>query len=66
MLTQDEIRAILSRLDGMPRLMTTLLYGFRPALLDCCQLRVKDVDLARDQIVVRCGKGDKDRAGKGR
>ena len=42
--------------------MTTLLYGSGLRLLECCRLRVKDVDLARNQIMVRCGKGDKDRA----
>jgi len=45
-----------------PRLMATLLYGSGLRLLECCRLRVKDVDFARNQIFVRCGKGDKDRA----
>jgi integron integrase len=41
--------------------MVSLLYGAGLRLLECCRLRVKDVDLARSQIVVRGGKGDKDR-----
>jgi len=47
--------------DGVFRLMARLLYGCGLRLLECCQLRVKDVNLARGQIVVRGGKGNKDR-----
>ncbi len=61
-LTRDEVKSILSRMDGAPRLMATLLYGSGLRLLECCRLRVKDVDLARNQVLVRRGKGDKDRA----
>jgi integron integrase len=61
-LTRAEIRAILSRMCGVPRLMAVLLYGSGLRLLECCQLRVKDVDFGRSQIVVRRGKGSKDRA----
>lgn len=53
---------MLSRLEGTPRLMATLLYGSGLRLLECCSLRVKDMDFARNQITVRQGKGDKDRA----
>jgi integron integrase len=60
-LTRDEIRAILQRLDGVPRLMAILLYGAGLRLLECCRLRVKDVDFAMNQITVRDGKGQKDR-----
>ncbi len=60
-LTRDEVRAVLARLDGLPRLMATLLYGCGLRLLECCRLRVKDVDFGRHQITVRRGKGDKDR-----
>ena len=60
-LTRDEVRAVLQRLDGMPRLMAYLLYGAGLRLLECCRLRVQDVDFATNQIVVRAGKGDKDR-----
>ena len=61
-LTQAEMRAVLSQLDGAPRLMATLLYGSGLRLLECCRLRVKDVDFGRSQILARSGKGDKDRA----
>ena len=58
--SRDEVRAVLSSMDGVTRLMATLLYGSGLRLLECCRLRVKDVDFARRQIVVRRGKGDKD------
>ncbi|MSR62442.1 MAG: integron integrase [Planctomycetes bacterium] len=61
-LTRDEVRAVLARMEGEPRLMATLLYGCGLRLLECCHLRVKDVDFGRNQITVRRGKGDKDRA----
>jgi integron integrase len=54
-------RAILHRLDGVPRLMGIVLYGAGLRLLECCRLRVKDVDFAVNHIVVRDGKGRKDR-----
>jgi integrase len=52
-LTRDEVRAIIFELDGTPRLMATLLYGSGLRLLECCRLRVQDVDFATNQIVVR-------------
>lgn len=60
-LSRDEVRAVLSEMQGVTRLMATLLYGSGLRLLECCRLRVKDVDFGRRQIVVRRGKGDKDR-----
>ena len=60
-LTRDEVRAVLQRLDGVPRLMAILLYGTGLRLLECCRLRVKDVDFAMNQITIRDGKGHKDR-----
>jgi integron integrase len=60
-LTRDEVRAVLQRLDGVPRLMAVLLYGAGLRLLECCRLRVKDIDFATNQIVIRDGKGRKDR-----
>jgi integron integrase len=60
-LTRDEVRAVLQRLDGPTRLMACLLYGAGLRVLECCRLRVQDVDFAANQIVVRGGKGDKDR-----
>jgi site-specific recombinase XerD len=47
--------------DGLFRLMARLLYGCGLRLMECCQLRVQDVQLPRGQIIVRCGKGNKDR-----
>jgi integron integrase len=60
-LTRDEVRAVISRMEGAARLMATLLYGSGLRLLECARLRVQDVDFAMNQIVVRDGKGAKDR-----
>ena len=61
LLTRDEVRAVISKLQGPPRLMATLLYGSGLRVLECARLRVQDVDFAMNQIVVRDGKGAKDR-----
>jgi integron integrase len=60
-LTREEVRAVLGEMHGVPRLMAFLLYGAGLRLLECARLRVKDIDFARNQIVVRAGKGNKDR-----
>ncbi len=63
-LSRPDVAAVLARVegaDGAFRLMARLLYGCGLRLLECCQLRVKDLVLARGQIVVRGGKGNKDR-----
>jgi integron integrase len=60
-LARQEVQALLQPLKGVPRLMAYLLYGSGLRLLECCRLRVQDVDFAGNQIVVRTGKGDKDR-----
>jgi integron integrase len=60
-LTRDEVRAVISRMEGAARLMATLLYVSGLRLLECARLRVQDVDFAMNQIVVRDGKGAKDR-----
>lgn len=60
-LTRDEVKALLRQLDGPAWLMATLLYGAGLRLMECCRLRVKDLDFTRNQIVVRAGKGNKDR-----
>jgi integrase len=60
-LSRDEVLAVLGRMEGAPRRMATLFYGSGLRLLECCRLRVKDVDFGRNQIAVRRGKGDKDR-----
>jgi integron integrase len=60
-LSADEVREVLDRMTGVPRLMAELMYGSGLRLLETCRLRVKDLDFARGQIVVREGKGGKDR-----
>ena len=61
-LSKEEVRAVLERMKGTPRLMADLLYGSGLRLLECARLRVKDVDFASAQILVRQGKGRKERA----
>ena len=60
-LTQAETAALLARTEGAAGLMLRLLYGTGMRLMECVRLRVKDVDFAMRQIVVRDGKGGKDR-----
>lgn len=60
-LSRAEVRSILNAMDGAPRLMAALLYGAGLRLMECCRLRVKDLDWDQNQLVVRAGKGDKDR-----
>jgi integron integrase len=60
-LNRDEVRAVLRGLSGPPYLVSALLYGAGLRLLEALQLRVKDVDLARRELTVRRGKGQKDR-----
>ena len=60
-LTPQEVRAVVDRLDGVPKLVAMLLYGAGLRLQECLSLRVKDVDIARREITVRRGKGQKDR-----
>jgi integron integrase len=60
-LSRDEVSAVLGKLHGPSALVAALLYGSGLRLMEALQLRVKDVDLARGELLVRCGKGDKDR-----
>ena len=60
-LTPMEVSAVLERMHGVTRLMASLLYGSGLRLLECCRLRVKDLDLERGEILIRDGKGQKDR-----
>src|SRR3569832_1444870 len=60
-LSPAEVRAVLALLDGGMWLMASLLYGAGLRLMECVRLRVKDVDLDYRQVVVRDGKGHKDR-----
>jgi len=60
-LTRDEVRRVLRELSGVPRLVAGVLYGTGMRLLEGLELRVKDLDFATSEIVVREGKGGKDR-----
>jgi integron integrase len=59
--TPEEARKVIAQLHGTNRLMAGLLYGSGLRLMECLRLRVKDIDFERHQIIVREGKGDKDR-----
>jgi integron integrase len=59
--SRAEVQAILAQLHGTPRLMASLLYGTGIRLMECLQLRVKDIDFDYLQITVRDGKGEQDR-----
>ena len=61
-LGREEVRALLEELEGRHALIGRLLYGSGLRVLECLRLRVKDVDAARRQIIVRSGKGGRDRA----
>jgi integron integrase len=66
-LSRDEVGQLLRAIDSLATdepygLMARLMYGAGLRLMECCRLRVKDVDLQRHQVTVRQGKGDKDRA----
>src|SRR5438128_2907362 len=60
-LTRQEVRSIVGCLDGSDWIMAMLLYGAGLRLMECLRLRVKDIDLTSNQIVVRAGKGDNNR-----
>lgn len=60
-LSKEEIKKILSHLTGKDWIMTALMYGCGLRVDECVTLRVKDIDFERNQIVVRRGKGEKDR-----
>lgn len=60
-LTREEVKRVLSGLEGTHRLIGLMLYGSGMRLLECLRLRLKDLDFTLNQITVREGKGDKDR-----
>ncbi|PIX96763.1 MAG: integron integrase, partial [Hydrogenophilales bacterium CG_4_10_14_3_um_filter_63_21] len=60
-LTALEVKSLLARLDGTRWLMASLLYGTGMRLMECLRLRVKDVDFSLREIIIRDGKGMKDR-----
>jgi len=60
-LTRDEVRGVLGALDGDKSLMASLMYGSGLRLMECLRLRVLDLEFTRGEIVVRDGKGGRDR-----
>lgn len=60
-LTRQEVRVVFEQMSGIYGLMAALLYGTGMRLMECVRLRVKDVDFERGEILVRDGKGAKDR-----
>ncbi len=60
-LTAEEIKRIFSGMTGLHLLMARLIYGCGLRLQECLQLRIKDIDLDHGFVIVRSGKGDKDR-----
>ncbi len=61
-LSKDEVARLLSGMQGLHQLMAKLLYSCGLRLMECMCLRVKDIDFEQFQIIVREGKGEKDRA----
>ena len=60
-LTKEEVKRVLANLSGTHHLMAALLYGAGLRLMECLRLRVKDIDYGYNQIIIRDGKGEKDR-----
>jgi integron integrase len=60
-LSKTEVNQVLSGMQGLHQLMARLLYGCGLRLMECLRLRVKDIDFEQSQVVVREGKGEKDR-----
>ena len=60
-LAREEVAAVLIRLRGVHRLIGRLLYGTGMRIMECVRLRVKDVDFTRREILIRDGKGSRDR-----
>jgi integron integrase len=60
-MTRDEVRSVIHELHGLYRLMAGLMYGSGLRLMECLRLRVQDLDLQAHHVLVRDGKGAKDR-----
>jgi len=60
-LSHQEVSALLAKMSGVTGLMARLIYGTGMRLMECCQLRIKDVDFHQREITIRAGKGGKDR-----
>ncbi len=61
-LSKEETARVLSGMQGLHQLIAKLLYGCGLRLMECMRMRVKDIDFEQSQIIVREGKGEKDRA----
>jgi integron integrase len=60
-MSRQEVRAVLAELSGDKWLIASLMYGTGLRLMECLDLRVQDIDFAQNEIIVRNGKGGKDR-----
>jgi integron integrase len=60
-LTRSEVAALLKQLEGEYWLMASLMYGSGLRVMECIRLRIKDIEFSGRAIIVRDGKGDKDR-----
>lgn len=60
-MTREEVKIVLTNLSGDKRFMASLMYGAGLRLMECLRLRVQDIDFSRNEILVRDGKGAKDR-----
>jgi integron integrase len=60
-LAAEEVQRVLAKIEGVFLIMAQLLYGCGLRVLECCRLRMKDISFERGQIMVRAGKGNKDR-----
>lgn len=60
-MTREEVKAVLANLSGDKWLMASVMYGAGLRLMECLRLRVQDIDFSRNEILVRDGKGAKDR-----
>jgi len=60
-LRQEEAQRLLAAMTGTHQLMAQMLYGTGMRLMECVRLRVKDIDFVANQVIVRDGKGFKDR-----
>lgn len=61
MLIHEEVKSILDLMDGAPKLVAMLVYGSGLRLSECLELRFKDINFTTNEILVRDGKGQKDR-----
>ncbi len=60
-LTQQEVKQVITLLEGVPHLVVKLLYGSGLRITEATRLRVQDIDFDYKQVTVRSGKGNKDR-----